>query len=140
MRLSAETSLTEKLPRFQDPNDRFLALVGGDRDLHPPILDVEDRIGARPLDKDVGIFLIIGGGSPDADLRQELAGIAFDKPDRLRWFLHCAFLGKGGSAKLSVTDESRESGAVIQPICTVPLRKDGQFCTFPPCRLWQIGC
>jgi hypothetical protein len=48
-RLAGKTSFTEEVVRSMNCNDRFLALLRNDGDLHLAVLEVEDRIGRVSL-------------------------------------------------------------------------------------------
>jgi hypothetical protein len=47
-----ETALTEKASYVKKPNDRFLALRGGDGELHGSLFNIEDRVTTIPNGKD----------------------------------------------------------------------------------------
>lgn len=50
--MTIETPLAKELTGFQNPDDRFLALIRNDDDLDPTFLDVKYCIGRLTLGKD----------------------------------------------------------------------------------------
>ena len=68
LRLPGKTSLAEEFVRTEDCDDRFLALLGNDGELHLAFLDVEDRIGRVALRKDDLAFAVFADAPaiPDA--------------------------------------------------------------------------
>ena len=50
--MTIETPLAKELTGFQNPDDRFLALIRNDDDLDPTFLDVKYCIGRLTLRKD----------------------------------------------------------------------------------------
>src|ERR1700722_2083256 len=67
MGLTGETTVTKKLTRFQDSKGSFLALLGY-RNLHAPLLQMEDRVSIRALNKDIRIFYVAGSRPPRTNL------------------------------------------------------------------------
>src|SRR4249920_392848 len=55
--MAIEAPLAEELARFQDPDDRFLALLGQDSELDAAFLNVKNRIRHVSLLEDVLVFL-----------------------------------------------------------------------------------
>ena len=53
--MAIEAALAEELARFQNPDDRFLALLGYDSELDPALLNVKNRICHVSLLEDVPI-------------------------------------------------------------------------------------
>ena len=48
-RMAIQTSFAKKVTRSEDCNDRFLALLGNDRELDLALLDVKNRVGDLSL-------------------------------------------------------------------------------------------
>lgn len=55
--VTIETPLAEELAGFQDPDDRFFALIRNDNDLDPAFLDVKYQIRRVALGEDDLILL-----------------------------------------------------------------------------------
>lgn len=50
--MAVHAAFAKELSRLQDSDHGFLALLGYDDDLHPPFLDIEDRVRLISLGKD----------------------------------------------------------------------------------------
>jgi hypothetical protein len=73
--MTVQASLAEELACFQNPDDRFLALVRKNNDLDPPCLNVKYRICRLPLgEDDLNPFDTTLSLSPCRLLRESLLG------------------------------------------------------------------
>jgi hypothetical protein len=109
--LAVQTALAKKLSFVEYGDDRFLALLRCDSDLHAPLLNEGDRVRDLTLNVNALITQVFRRGFSSVIFCQQLVAIALIWPRfRLR-FLHGASPG-GGSTTLSVTDGA-EFGAVI---------------------------
>jgi hypothetical protein len=70
--MTVQASLAEELACFQNPDDRFLALVRKNNDLDPPCLNVKYRICSLPLGEDDLILLIHRYRFPRADFCEKV--------------------------------------------------------------------
>src|SRR5580704_10050281 len=66
-RLPAKTPFTEEMVRGKNGNDRFLALLRNDGDLHVAFLNVEDRVGRVSLRKHVLALTVLTKAPARAD-------------------------------------------------------------------------
>src|SRR5271163_275506 len=65
-RMAIQTSFAEKVTRFQNSYDCFLAPLGNDGELDLALLDVKNRVRLATLRKNNLVFLILGYGFPIA--------------------------------------------------------------------------
>ena len=73
--MAIQTSFTEKMPGSQDRNDRFLSLLGNDRELDLALLDVKNRVRDLSLRKNNLILSIFGYRFSFAHLGEKYFGI-----------------------------------------------------------------
>jgi hypothetical protein len=74
-RMAIQAALAKKLPGFEDPDNRFLALCGNDDDLQPAFLNVENRICHVALGEDDLVLAKLNDGFPFAYLGEKITGI-----------------------------------------------------------------
>src|SRR5436309_3521988 len=74
-RMAIQTRFTKKLTRSEDCNDRFLALLGNDRELELAFLDVKNRVRDLSLRKNNLILPIFGYRFSLAHLGENFFGI-----------------------------------------------------------------
>src|SRR5512141_60472 len=82
--LTCQASLAEELAGAQNGDDRFLALLGGHRELHLASLDVEDGIRRFSLPEDGAVRGVFFNGLPAVDSSDEGFPI-----DRLGFLICC---------------------------------------------------
>src|SRR5580693_1907582 len=74
-RMAIQTSFAEKVTRFQNSYDRFLAPLGNDGELDLALLDVKNGVCRIALPEHNFILSIIVNGSPAIYLREKHFGI-----------------------------------------------------------------
>jgi hypothetical protein len=83
--MAIQTSFAEKVTRFQNSYDRFLAPLGNDGELDLALLDVKNSVRRIALPEHNCILSIIVNGSPAVYLQEKHFGI-----ERERYFaFHC---------------------------------------------------
>src|ERR1700674_417072 len=82
-RLTCQASLAEEITGVQNGNDRLLALLGCNRDLHLAASDVEHRIRRFPLPEDLAVRAVFYSGFPGADSSED--GFPIDSLAFLTW-------------------------------------------------------
>jgi len=73
--MTVQASLTKELACFQNPDDRFFALVRKNDDLDPPCLNVKYGICSLSLGEDGLILLILRYRFPHPDFREKVLWI-----------------------------------------------------------------
>jgi hypothetical protein len=73
--MAVHAAFAKELARLQDSDHGFLPLLGYDDDLHPPFLDIEDRIRLVSLGKDDVSLAEFKDGLSFADVGEKLLRI-----------------------------------------------------------------
>ena len=72
--MAIQTRFTKKLTKSEDCNDRFLALLGNDRELDVAFLDVKDRVRILSLRENNLILPEFGYRFPPPTLARNILG------------------------------------------------------------------
>jgi hypothetical protein len=76
-RLADQAALAEEIARPEDRDDGLLALLGGDADLYPALLNIVDGVGNRGLAIDDDVLGVARNAAPAIDGRKKLLGIEY---------------------------------------------------------------